>query len=199
MIIKTVPTGEIQANCYIVMDEVTSEAVIIDPGADEEIIENLVENMKAKVKFILLTHGHFDHVGAVEYLADKFNAPFYINKKDEEYALKDNYVFKKLRKANGYLKEGDAFTIGNKEVKVIETPGHSKGGVSFLINDNLFTGDTLFMGSIGRTDFIGGDFEEIISSIKTKLLPLGDNIKVYPGHGPSSSISYEKMRNPYLR
>lgn len=199
MIIKTVPTGEIQANCYIVMDEVTSEAVIIDPGADEEIIENLVENMKAKVKFILLTHGHFDHVGAVEYLADKFNAPFYINKKDEEYALKDNYVFKKLRKANGYLKEGDTFTIGNKEVKVIETPGHSKGGVSFLINDNLFTGDTLFMGSIGRTDFIGGDFEEIISSIKTKLLPLGDNIKVYPGHGPSSSISYEKMRNPYLR
>ncbi len=199
MIIKTVPTGEIQANCYIVMDEVTSEAVIIDPGADEEIIENLVENMKAKVKFILLTHGHFDHVGAVEYLADKFNAPFYINKKDEEYALKDNYVFTKLRKANGYLKEGDTFTIGNKEVKVIETPGHSKGGVSFLINDNLFTGDTLFMGSIGRTDFIGGDFEEIISSIKTKLLPLGDNIKVYPGHGPSSSISYEKMRNPYLR
>ena len=99
MIIKTVPTGEIQANCYIVMDEVTSEAVIIDPGADEEIIENLVENMKAKVKFILLTHGHFDHVGAVEYLADKFNAPFYINKKDEEYALKDNYVFTKLRKA----------------------------------------------------------------------------------------------------
>ena len=165
MIIKAIPTGEIQANCYIVMDENTSEAVIIDPGADEEIIYNLIENMKAKVKYILLTHGHFDHVGAVEYLSEKLNVPFYINKKDEEYALKDDYVFTKLRKADGYLKEGD----------------------------------TLFLGSIGRTDFNGGSFEEIISSIKTKLIPLGDNIKVYPGHGPSSTISYEKMRNPYLR
>ena len=199
MVIKAVPTGEIQANCYIVMDEVTSEAVIIDPGADEEIIENLIENMKAKIKYILLTHGHFDHVGAVEYLSEKLNVPFYINKKDEEYALKDNYVFRKLRQADGYLKDGDTFIIGNKEIKVIETPGHSKGGVSFLIDDNLFTGDTLFMGSIGRTDFTGGDFDEIISSIKNKLLPLGDNINVYPGHGPSSTISYEKMRNPYLR
>ena len=87
MIIKTVPTGEIQANCYIVMDEVTSEAIIIDPGADEEIIEDLVKNMKAKIKYILLTHGHFDHVGAVEYLSEKLNTPFNINKKDEEYAL----------------------------------------------------------------------------------------------------------------
>lgn len=199
MIIKAIPTGEIQVNCYIVMDENTSEAVIIDPGADEEIIYNLIENMKAKVKYILLTHGHFDHVGAVEYLSEKLNVPFYINKKDEEYALKDDYVFTKLRKADGYLKEGDTFKIGNKEIKVLETPGHSKGGVSFLIEDNLFTGDTLFLGSIGRTDFNGGSFEEIISSIKTKLIPLGDNIKVYPGHGPSSTISYEKMRNPYLR
>ena len=178
MIIKAIPTGEIQANCYIVMDENTSEAVIIDPGADEEIIYNLIENMKAKVKYILLTHGHFDHVGAVEYLSEKLNVPFYINKKDEEYALKDDYVFTKLRKADGYLKEGDTFKIGNKEIKVLETPGHSKGGVSFLIEDNLFTGDTLFLGSIGRTDFNGGSFEEIISSIKTKLIPLGDNIKV---------------------
>lgn len=199
MIIKAIPTGEIQANCYIVMDENTSEAVIIDPGADEKIIYNLIENMKAKVKYILLTHGHFDHVGAVEYLSEKLNVPFYINKKDEEYALKDDYVFTKLRNADGYLKEGDTFKIGNKEIKVLETPGHSKGGVSFLIEDNLFTGDTLFLGSIGRTDFNGGSFEEIISSIKTKLIPLGDNIKVYPGHGPSSTISYEKMRNPYLR
>ena len=199
MIIKAIPTGEIQANCYIVMDENTSEAVIIDPGADEEIIYNLIENMKAKVKYILLTHGHFDHVGAVEYLSEKLNVPFYINKKDEEYALKDDYVFRKLRKADGYLKEGEIFKLGNKEIKVLETPGHSKGGVSFLIEDNLFTGDTLFLGSVGRTDFNGGSFEEIISSIKTKLIPLGDIIKVYPGHGPSSTISYEKMRNPYLR
>lgn len=199
MIIKTVPTGEIQANCYIVMEETTSEAVIIDPGDDEKILENLIENIGAKPKYILLTHGHFDHVGAVEYLADKFNVPFYINKKDEDYALKDNYVFRKLRKADGYLKDGDIFKFGNKEIKVIETPGHSEGGVCFLIGEDLFTGDTLFMGSVGRTDFIGGNFNEIISSIKNKLLPLGDNIKVYPGHGPASTISYEKMRNPYVR
>ena len=111
---------------------------------------------------------------------------------------KDNSVFGTLPKASGYLKEGDVVKLGSREIKVIETPGHTKGGLCFLIDGKLFTGDTLFQGSIGRTDFIGGDMKEIISSIKNKLLPLGDDVEVYPGHGPSSSIKFEKMRNPYL-
>lgn len=199
MIIKTIPAGEIEANCYIVMDETTKEAVVLDPGGEGERLEAIINKMGAKVKYILLTHGHFDHVGAVEYLADKFNVPFYINELEEEYAKKDNYVFGKLRKANGYLKDGDIISFGGHNIKVIETPGHSKGGVSLLVEDKLFTGDTLFMGSIGRTDFLGGDYNEIINSIKTKLLPLGNNIEVYPGHGPASTIAHEKSRNPFLR
>ena len=198
MIIKAIPAGIYDANCYIVMDEKTKDAVVLDPGGDWEMLERAIKDMKANVKSILLTHGHMDHVGGVEYLSDKLNVPFYISKIDEEYMEKDNYVFGSIRNANGYLEDGNALSFGSLNIKVIATPGHTKGGLCFLIEDKLFTGDTLFQGSIGRTDFIGGSFPEIIDSIKTKLLPLGDEIEVYPGHGPKSSIGYEKGYNMYL-
>ena len=198
MIIKAIPAGIYDANCYIVMDEKTKDAVVLDPGGDGEMLERAIKDMKANVKSILLTHGHMDHVGGVEYLSAKLNVPFYISKIDEEYMEKDNYVFGSIRNANGYLDVGNALSFGSLNIKVIATPGHTKGGLCFLIEDKLFTGDTLFQGSIGRTDFIGGSFPEIIDSIKTKLLPLGDEIEVYPGHGPKSSIGYEKGYNMYL-
>lgn len=198
MIIKAIPAGIYDANCYIVMDEKTKDAVVLDPGGDGEMLERAIKDMGANVKSILLTHGHMDHVGGVEYLSDKLNVPFYISKIDEEYMEKDNYVFGSIRKANGYLEDGNDLSFGSLNIKVIATPGHTKGGLCFLIEDKLFTGDTLFQGSIGRTDFIGGSFPEIINSIKTKLLPLGDEIEVYPGHGPKSSIGYEKGYNMYL-
>lgn len=198
MIIKAIPAGIYDANCYIVMDEKTKDAVVLDPGGDGEMLERAIKDMKANVKSILLTHGHMDHVGGVEYLSDKLNVPFYISKIDEEYMEKDNYVFGSIRNANGYLEDGNDLSFGSLNIKVIATPGHTKGGLCFLIEDKLFTGDTLFQGSIGRTDFIGGSFPEIIDSIKTKLLPLGDEIEVYPGHGPKSSIGYEKGYNMYL-
>lgn len=198
MIIKAIPAGIYDANCYIVMDEKTKDAVVLDPGGDGEMLERAIKDMGANVKGILLTHGHMDHVGGVEYLSDKLNAPFYISKIDEEYMEKDNYVFGSIRNANGYLEDGNDLSFGSLNIKVIATPGHTKGGLCFLIEDKLFTGDTLFKGSIGRTDFIGGSFPEIINSIKTKLLPLGDEIEVYPGHGPKSSIGYEKGYNMYL-
>ena len=198
MIIKAIPAGIYDANCYIVMDEKTKDAVVLDPGGDGEMLERAIKDMGANVKSILLTHGHMDHVGGVEYLSDKLNAPFYISKIDEEYMEKDNYVFGSIRNANGYLEDGNDLSFGSLNIKVIATPGHTKGGLCFLIEDKLFTGDTLFQGSIGRTDFIGGSFPEIINSIKTKLLPLGDEIEVYPGHGPKSSIGYEKGYNMYL-
>ncbi|MBS7129365.1 MULTISPECIES: MBL fold metallo-hydrolase [Clostridium] len=198
MIIKAIPAGIYDANCYIVMDEKTRDAVVLDPGGDGEMLERAIKDMGANVKSILLTHGHMDHVGGVEYLSDKLNVPFYISKIDEEYMEKDNYVFGSIRNANGYLEDGNELSFGSLNIKVIATPGHTKGGLCFLIEDKLFTGDTLFQGSIGRTDFIGGSFSEIINSIKTKLLPLGDEIEVYPGHGPKSSIGYEKGYNMYL-
>ncbi|MBD7911505.1 MULTISPECIES: MBL fold metallo-hydrolase [Clostridium] len=199
MIIKTLVIGAIQENCYIVIDEETMEAVILDPGGNGPEISKVADDLGAKVKYVLLTHGHFDHVGAVEYLADKYKVPFYINEKDEDAIENDTTsVFGPLRKADGHLSEGDTISFGKTSAKVITTPGHTPGGVCFLIEDKLFTGDTLFQGAVGRTDFPGGNFEDLISGIKTKLLILDDGVEVYPGHGGSSTIGYEKMRNPFL-
>ncbi|MBE6052065.1 MAG: MBL fold metallo-hydrolase [Clostridium sp.] len=198
MIIKSVIAGLYEEVAYIVMDEETKDAFVLDPGGRGEVIEAEINALGANVKYILLTHGHFDHVGAVEYIADKFNVPFYISKEDEEYAKKDNYVFGDIRKADGYLSEGDILKIGNKDIKVISTPGHTPGGLCFLVENELFTGDTLFRGSVGRTDFPGGSSVDLINSIKKKLVPLDDEIRVYPGHGESSTIAFEKEINPYL-
>jgi len=198
MIIKTIPAGIYDANCYLIMDEENKEIVIIDPGGHGEMLEKAINSLGGTPKYILLTHGHVDHVGGVEYLADSFGIPFYINEEDAEFILKDNSVFGNIRKADGYLIDNQILPFGKQGIQVISTPGHTKGGVCFLIEDNVFTGDTLFQTSIGRTDFVGGNFEEIITSIKTRLLTLGNEVQVYPGHGPSSTIAYEARNNPYL-
>lgn len=198
MIVKIIIAGIYEENCYIVMDESTKEAVVLDPGGSEEKLERELLSLGAKVKYILLTHGHFDHVGAVDYLVEKFNAPVYVNKLDEEYMEQDRTVFGSVKKVDGYLNDGDVLDFADTTIKVIYTPGHTKGGVCLLIDDKLFTGDTLFQGSIGRSDFIGGSFAELINSIKTKLLVLDKNTEVYPGHGPMSTIGYEYNNNPFL-
>lgn len=198
MVVETIIAGMYEENCYLLIDDKTKECGIIDPGGNAKGIENVIKSKGLDAKFILITHGHADHVDGVEEIANDLNIPFYISKIDEEYMAKDNFVFGTLPKASMYLKEGDTVTLGSHTIKVIETPGHTKGGLCFLVDDLLFTGDTLFQGSVGRSDFIGGDMGELINGIKTKLLPLGDDIKVFPGHGPSSTIGFEKIRNPYL-
>ncbi len=198
MIVRQICTGEIQENCYVIMDEETKQGFMVDPGDEGSRIAELVDSLGVNLQYIILTHGHFDHVGAVEYIADKYNVPFYMSEIDEKWAEKVPTLFTKLRKADGYLKDGDTLNCGNKEIKVYATPGHTEGGLSFLVEDYLFTGDTLFRVSIGRTDFPGGNFDKIIESIKTKLLCLSDEIVVCPGHGPSSTIAFEKERNPYF-
>lgn len=198
MIIKTIIAGMYEENCYLVMDEVTKELAIIDPGGQPNIIEEEIKLLDAKPKFILLTHGHMDHVGGVVELVNKFSIPFYINEIEETYMKNDKFVFGSLPKASRYLKEGDTLNLGGNVIKVIETPGHTAGGICFLIADKLFTGDTLFQGSVGRSDFPGGDGMQLVKNIKEKLLPLGDNIEVYAGHGSASTIGYEKRMNPFL-
>ena len=199
MIIEAIPAGIYDANCYILVEENTKECGIIDPGGDSERLISQIDKLNAKPKFILLTHGHMDHVGGVIDLVKKYNIPFYISKADEEYMEKDDFVFGTLPKASGYLKENDILKLGDEIIKVLETPGHTKGGLCFLLNnDKVFTGYTLFNGSIGRTDFIGGSMSEIINSIKEKLLPLGDRVDVYPGHGDMTTIEHEKKYNPFL-
>jgi len=199
MKLKRIPAGVYAANCYILMEEETSETVIIDPGGDAIDLKKAAEELHCKVKYILLTHGHADHTGAVSELAKAFGVPFGISEKDEKMISGDQFMYGKFYKKSDFnLSQGHIFKIGNKEIKCIETPGHTPGGMCFLIENMLFTGDTLFSGSIGRTDLAGGDFETLMESIKTKLITLPEDTIVLPGHGPQSTIKKEKMHNPFL-
>lgn len=198
MFIKVIPAGPLQTNCYLVMDDETKEAIVIDPGQDPNLIIREIEKLNCIVKSILLTHAHLDHDGGVVEVKDKYNVPVYMHKEEEKYMNLDNFVYGKLPKIYEFIEDGHILKVGNKDIKCIHTPGHTKGGICFLIEDKLFSGDTLFQGSIGRADFIGGDFNELIKSINEKLLILENNVEVYPGHGPKSTIIFEKMRNPFL-
>jgi hydroxyacylglutathione hydrolase len=199
MQIKRIPAGVYAANCFILMNEDTKETAVIDPGGDSEDLIKAVNEMDAKVKYILLTHGHTDHTGAAVQLQEEYNVPIYISKKDYRMMENGEYIYGDvIGKVDKFLNEGDTFKIGSIEIKCIHTPGHTPGGICFMVEDVVFTGDTLFAGSIGRTDLAGGDFDAIISNIKNKLMILPDNITVLPGHGPQSSIGRERVHNPFL-
>lgn len=201
MEIKRVVAGIYGANCYIVMDKSTKEAAVIDPGGDVDDIIGAIEAMDAKVKYILLTHGHLDHTSGVDELKTITNAVVCISKADDDLITQGEHLFGPLIEggADKLLKQGDIIKISSLEFTCIDTPGHTPGGMSFLIENCVFTGDTLFAGSIGRTDFSGGDFNTIINSIKLKLLSLPEGTIVYPGHGPNSTINNEKLGNPFLK
>ncbi|MDD7794044.1 MBL fold metallo-hydrolase [Clostridium sp. 'White wine YQ'] len=200
MIIKTIPVGDIQENCYIVMDEKTKEAFVVDPGDQGDYLADIINKLGAKLKFILLTHGHFDHVGAVSELKSTFKVPHFINEDEKVYMQGSSYVFGKIPEAERYLKDGEEIDFSGHKIKCIHTPGHSAGGMCFLLDgEHLFAGDTLFYLSVGRSDFEGGDMDTLVDSIRTKLFILNDNTIVYPGHGPKTSIMTEKRGNPFAR
>lgn len=201
MIIKRVVAGIYGANCYIIMDENTKEAVVLDPGGDVDDIEKAIKSINADVKYILLTHGHVDHVGGVDELRNIVNAKVGISEKDYVLMEKGTYIYGDAfnQSVDLFLKENDIIKLNNFDVECIETPGHTKGGLVFKVNENVFTGDTLFTGSIGRTDLEGGNYEEIMNSLKNKLVSLNDDCIVFPGHGPRSTIRNEKMTNPFLK
>jgi len=200
MEIKKIVAGIYQANCYIIMDKNTSEAVVLDPGGDVDDIVKIIKRIGAKVKYILLTHGHIDHTSGVAGLKAVTNAVVCISQKDNDLITAGEYLFGPLIKggADKLLKDGDIIKVSDLEFTCIDTPGHTPGGMSFLIENHAFTGDTLFAGSIGRTDFAGGDFNTIITSIKSKLLCLAGDTVIHPGHGEYSTINNEKLNNPFL-
>lgn len=199
MIIKTYPLGSLQTNCYLAIDDTTNKAAIIDPGANAQYLIKEIDSLGIEIDKILLTHCHFDHNGAVVDLKDKYSVDVYLNKAEEEYMEIDSSgIFGKLPKFYKYINEDEEIKVGNLVFKTIFTPGHTKGGTCYLVEDNVFTGDTLFNGSIGRTDFLGGSYNEIIDSIENKLMVLDNDVNVYPGHGPKSTIIYERMKNPFL-
>lgn len=202
-IIKLV-VGELQENCFVLFDE-NKDAFVVDPGASSDIIIEAIEKNTLNIKYILLTHGHFDHVGAVAGLKKKFNAPVYLHKNDKNFLenpkeVRESAFGLQIESANVYVfvKEGDEIPFSDDYIKVIETPGHTLGSVCYLFKNYLFAGDTLFNGSIGRTDFPESDHSLMIESLKV-LKELDDEIYVLSGHGPESQMNYEKMSNPYLR
>lgn len=204
MLIKTYVAGPVQANNYLVVDEVSKEAILIDCSDYVEEIINYVKKNNLKVKYILLTHGHFDHVLGINRMNEVLGAKVYVHKGDKEQVVNTRSVMMMFGlptegvenpKITATLSDAGELTLGNQVIKVIETPGHTPGGVCYLIGDCLFSGDTLFHGTIGRTDLPGGSFQQIKHSVKDVLFALDENIKVYPGHGEPTSIGYEKKFN----
>ena len=198
--------GPLASNCYIVWDHDAEEGVVIDPGDDAQIILERINELDLEIKYILVTHGHFDHVGAVAALKKELKSDFFAHKDDlffiedsDNAAMRWGFKIEKPPKPDRFIEDGDIIKVGGFEFKVIHTPGHSPGGVSFVYNAMVFCGDTLFQGSIGRTDFRKGSFEELAKSIKTRLYNLPDDTLVYTGHGPSTNIRTEKKYNPFVR
>lgn len=205
MIIKTLPVGPIMANCFIVGCKETLEAAVIDPGDEAEKILRLIAELNLTVKFIINTHGHFDHVSANKGVNAATKAPILIHALDAPMlgqisasAANWGISAENSPSPDRTIDDGDAITFGKITFKVIHTPGHTPGGISLFSDGHVFVGDTLFAGSIGRTDFPGGDFATLKSSIQNKLFRLGDDVRVFTGHGPETSIGRERQHNPFV-
>ncbi len=205
MIIKGLEVGPIMANCFIVGCEETKEAAVIDPGDDADQILLTLADLKLRVKYILNTHGHFDHVGANSRMKAATGAEILIHSLDvpmlgrlSASAAAWGLSAEDSPEPDRTLADGDTVTFGRLTFTVIHTPGHTPGGISFYGSGCVFVGDALFAGSIGRTDFPGGDYDTLITSIRTKLFALDDNTTVYTGHGPETTIGHEKQHNPFV-
>ncbi len=205
MVLIRLVVGPLQVNCYILADQKTKEAVVIDPGDDADDILKIIREKGFTVKSIVNTHAHFDHVGANKALKDATGAELLLHEADAPVLAMASRQSRSFGlnpvvspPADRYLKHGDVVTAGEVSLKVLHTPGHSPGGISLLEQGIVFTGDSLFAGSIGRTDLPGGDLLTLLRSIKSNLMVLPDETKVFPGHGPASTIGEERRENPFL-
>ena len=205
MILETVCVGELQVNCYILALSESAEAIIIDPGEQKDKILRVLARHKLKPIAVINTHGHIDHIGC----DDGFAVPVYAHEKDVA-LLKDSRLNLSdflsaplsVKSEIKQLRDGQMLKLAGIELEVIHTPGHTPGGICLLVKaegrDILFSGDSLFHGSVGRTDFEGADEASLLKSLREKLLILADETVVYPGHGPTTTIGYERKHNPFL-
>ena len=221
MILEKLVVGPVEANCYIVGCPKTKEGLIIDPGADADEILKIVKKRNLDIKYIINTHAHIDHIGANKQLKEALNAEFCMHGEDIKFLSNPSLnlsdfappgpqnEFFPFPQPDIVLQEGSQLKIGDLKASILHTPGHTPGGISIVIHspptrrgrvDNcIFTGDTLFSGSIGNTNFSLSDYETLIDSIKNKLLTLPDDYIVYPGHGSSTTIGKEKRENTFLK
>ncbi len=206
MILQTLLVGPLGVNCYIVGDEQTREAIVIDPGGNASEILNVLQQQRLKLVAVVVTHAHFDHILALNEIRAAMHAPLWMHADEapilahaqEAGAMWGMHV-NQPAPAERLLQEGDTVSAGAIMLKVLHTPGHTPGGICLVEDKKVFVGDTLFQGSIGRTDFPGGDYATLMQSIRDKLLPLPDDTIVYPGHGATTTIGEEKQLNPFVR
>lgn len=205
MILKQFVHGYLENNNYLLIDEATKEAVLIDATQESQELENFINESGAKLKYILLTHGHFDHILGADGIRNKFGAKVLMHEADKpvladthKIALEFNIGDIQAPKIDEYINEQSIIKLGEKEIKVIHTPGHTAGGVCYFVDNKLFSGDTVFYESVGRTDLLTGSFNQIKASIEQKIFTLDDNIEIYPGHGRSTTVGWEKVHNQFL-
>lgn len=212
MNIKTLVLGMVQTNCYIIHNSKSKEAIIVDPGSSATQIINYIKEEGLICKGILLTHGHFDHIMAADEVKEALSVNIYANEHEDE-LLQDPILNESARfiqgtslKADILLKDGQEIELAGFQIRVIHTPGHTIGGSCYLIRSEneeedqvLISGDTLFYEEIGRADLATGNYSQLLDSIRSKLLPLSDDVIVYPGHDKPSTIGHERIYNPYLK
>jgi len=205
MIQDSLTVGRVQCNCYILGCEKTKEGIIIDPGGDADLIMEIVKRHGLTIRYLIATHGHFDHIEGLSDLVKSISAPIMIHEADAPLYndLKgQGRIFgfspEPAPPIDRILNDGDTFTFGEHTVEVLHTPGHSPGSISLKCDNKVFTGDTVFAGSIGRTDLPGGSHDTLIKSAKLKIMPLDESTALFPGHGESTTVGYEKKHNPFL-
>ncbi len=208
VLVERMPLGPFQANCYLVADAESGEGFVADPGAEAERVLARVAEAGFSARYLLLTHGHGDHIGAVAIVAGALGCPVYIHPADAPMLRSPAANLSAMAgmavtapvEAREYV-DGDELPLGRRVVRVLHTPGHSAGSVSLLIPDAgvLLAGDALFRGSIGRTDFPGGSYARLRAAIEEKIFPLGDHVLVYPGHGEATTVGEERRTNPFLQ
>lgn len=202
----TLVVGDFATNCYIVVPQNSSECVVIDPGGEAETIIEKLQQLRLQPRYFFLTHGHLDHVMALPKLQQHYRVPTLVHRQEKTIlkslpaqALMFGLPLVKNPHISEWIEEGRQVQLETINFSVLHTPGHTPGGCCYISDSKIFVGDTLFAGSVGRTDLPGGNYELLISSIKQKLLCLNDDVLVYPGHGPTTTIGAEKQHNPFIR